>query len=314
MRYCFGVDIGGTTVKLGLFKFDGEVIEKWEIKTRTEENGKAILPDVAETILKKMEEKGIEKTEVTGVGVGVPGPVVKEREVQVAVNLHWGYTMLADDLEKLLDQIPVKVGNDANVAALGEMWKGGGRGYDSIVMVTLGTGVGGGVILQGKILTGCKGAGGEIGHMKVNMDETRVCGCGNKGCLELYCSEKAILKAAKCLSKPILDFESLVTEYRAGNSAVTEIVNRAAEMFGIGIANIAYLFNPGVVVVGGSYKKLGDSFLDQVNRTVRRHIYPLFYQNIGLQFSALEHDSCLIGIAAVVFDRLLKKPSFLLDH
>ena len=126
--------------------------------------------------------------------------------------------------------------------------------------------------------------------------------------------KKLFLKAAKCLSKPILDFESLVTEYRAGNSAVTEIVNRAAEMFGIGIANIAYLFNPGVVVVGGSYKKLGDSFLDQVNRTVRRHIYPLFYQNIGLQFSALEHDSCLIGIAAVVFDRLLKKPSFLLDH
>ena len=123
MSYCFGIDIGGTTVKCGLFTTEGVLLEKWEIKTRTEENGKAILPDVAETILKKMEEKGIEKTEVTGVGVGVPGPVVKEREVQVAVNLHWGYTMLADDLEKLLDQIPVKVGNDANVAALGEMWR-----------------------------------------------------------------------------------------------------------------------------------------------------------------------------------------------
>ena len=168
-------------------------------------------------------------------------------------------------------------------------------------------------MVDGKIQRGALGAAGEIGHMSINFEGPQ-CQCGNKGCLELYCSEKAILKAAKCLSKPILDFESLVTEYRAGNSAVTEIVNRAAEMFGIGIANIAYLFNPGVVVVGGSYKKLGDSFLDQVNRTVRRHIYPLFYQNIGLQFSALEHDSCLIGIGAVVFDRLLKKPSFLLDH
>ena len=148
MSYCFGIDIGGTTVKCGLFTTEGVLLEKWEIKTRTEENGKAILPDVAETILKKMEEKGIEKTEVTGVGVGVPGPVVKEREVQVAVHLHWGYTMLADDLEKLLDQIPVKVGNDANVAALGEMWKGGGEGTKNLIMATLGTGVGGGILLK----------------------------------------------------------------------------------------------------------------------------------------------------------------------
>ena len=197
MSYCFGIDIGGTTVKCGLFTTEGVLLEKWEIKTRTEENGKAILPDVAETILKKMEEKGIEKTEVTGVGVGVPGPVVKEREVQVAVNLHWGYTMLADDLEKLLDQIPVKVGNDANVAALGEMWKGGGRGHDSIVMVTLGTGVGGGVILQGKILTGCKGAGGEIGHMTVDPFDDRVCNCGKTGCLELYASATGIVYETK---------------------------------------------------------------------------------------------------------------------
>ena len=152
MSYCFGIDIGGTTVKCGLFTTEGVLLEKWEIKTRTEENGKAILPDVAETILKKMEEKGIEKTEVTGVGVGVPGPVVKEREVQVAVNLHWGYTMLADDLEKLLDQIPVKVGNDANVAALGEMWKGGGEGTKNLIMATLGTGVGGGIIVLARLL------------------------------------------------------------------------------------------------------------------------------------------------------------------
>ena len=188
MSYCFGIDIGGTTVKCGLFTTEGVLLEKWEIKTRTEENGKAILPDVAETILKKMEEKGIEKTEVTGVGVGVPGPVVKEREVQVAVNLHWGYTMLADDLEKLLDQIPVKVGNDANVAALGEMWKGGGEGTKNLIMATLGTGVGGGIIVDGKIVTGAHGAGGEIGHAFVEPEETESCNCGNKGCLEQLAS------------------------------------------------------------------------------------------------------------------------------
>ena len=200
MSYCFGIDIGGTTVKCGLFTTEGVLLEKWEIKTRTEENGKAILPDVAETILKKMEEKGIEKTEVTGVGVGVPGPVVKEREVQVAVNLHWGYTMLADDLEKLLDQIPVKVGNDANVAALGEMWKGGGEGTKNLIMATLGTGVGGGIIVDGKIVTGAHGAGGEIGHACVEPEETESCNCGNKGCLEQLASATEIFQqAADCI-------------------------------------------------------------------------------------------------------------------
>ena len=197
MSYCFGIDIGGTTVKCGLFTTEGELLEKWEIKTRTEENGKAILPDVAETILKKMEEKGIAKADVIGVGVGVPGPVVKEREVQVAVNLHWGRTMLADVLEELLGQIPVKVGNDANVAALGEMWKGGGEGTQNLIMATLGTGVGGGIIVDGKIVTGAHGAGGEIGHACVDPEETESCNCGNKGCLEQLASATGIVRIGK---------------------------------------------------------------------------------------------------------------------
>ena len=170
--YCFGIDIGGTTVKCGLFTTNGELCDKWEIVTRTEDGGKEILPDVAKAICEKMQEKGITREQVTVVGVGVPGPVIKEREVTVAVNLHWGYTMLADELEKLLNGIPVKVGNDANVAALGEMWKGGGEGTRSLIMVTLGTGVGGGIIVDGKIVTGSHGAGGEIGHACVYPSET----------------------------------------------------------------------------------------------------------------------------------------------
>ena len=170
--YCFGIDIGGTTVKCGLFQTGGELCEKWEIVTRTEDNGKAILPDIAKTILNKMNEKQITKEQISGVGVGVPGPVIREREVAVAVNLHWGYTMLADELENLLGGIPVKVGNDANVAALGEMWKGGGEGTKNLIMATLGTGVGGGIIVDGKIITGSHGAGGEIGHACVEPEET----------------------------------------------------------------------------------------------------------------------------------------------
>ena len=152
-KYVFGIDIGGTTVKCGLFTVKGELLEKWEIPTRTENNGAAILPDVADTVLKKIQEKGLAKEEIAGIGIGVPGPVNEQGEVPGAVNLHWGYVNLAGDMEKMTG-LRVKAGNDANVAALGEMWKGGGAGCQSIVMVTLGTGVGGGIINNGKIVTG----------------------------------------------------------------------------------------------------------------------------------------------------------------
>ena len=145
-KYCFGIDIGGTTVKCGLFDVQGNVLDKWEIKTRSEGNGENIIPDVAAAIETKISEKGIEKADIAGIGVGVPGPVNEEGAVVTAVNLHWGYVDLAGEMEKLTG-ITTKVGNDANVAALGEMWKGGGEGHKNEVMVTLGTGVGGGIII-----------------------------------------------------------------------------------------------------------------------------------------------------------------------
>ena len=142
-KYCFGIDVGGTSVKCGLFSAEGDVLDKWEIPTRTEDNGVNILPDVADAINRKIEEKKLDKEEIAGIGIGVPGPVNENGEVPCAVNLHWGYVNIAGDMERLTG-LPVKAGNDANVAALGELWKGGGAGYHSLIMVTLGTGVGGG--------------------------------------------------------------------------------------------------------------------------------------------------------------------------
>ena len=158
-EYCFGIDIGGTTVKCGLFNVKGDILEKWEIPTRTEQNGINILPDVADAINDKILERQIDREVIAGVGVGIPGPVDEDGAVLCAVNLHWGYVQLEDQLQKLTG-LPVKAGNDANVAALGEMWKGGGAGYHNVVMVTLGTGVGGGIIINGKVVTGSHGAGG----------------------------------------------------------------------------------------------------------------------------------------------------------
>ena len=293
MSYCFGIDIGGTTVKCGLFTTEGVLLEKWEIKTRTEENGKAILPDVAETILKKMEEKGIEKTEVTGVGVGVPGPVVKEREVQVAVNLHWGYTMLADDLEKLLDQIPVKVGNDANVAALGEMWKGGGQGCQNGVMVTLGTGVGGGIIINGSIVGGVHGAGGEIGHMKVSETETETCGCGKRGCLEQYASATGIVR----LTKQRLAADDAKTSLRS----LPELVEEVGRILGGALGSIAVVIDPEMFVIGGGVSRAGQILLDAVQKYFKERVFKSC-QETKFVLASLGNDAGMYGCAKMIFN------------
>ena len=292
MSYCFGIDIGGTTVKCGLFTTEGVLLEKWEIKTHTEENGKAILPDVAETILKKMEEKGIEKTEVTGVGVGVPGPVVKEREVQVAVNLHWGYTMLADDLEKLLGQIPVKVGNDAN-----------------LIMATLGTGVGGGIIVDGKIVTGAHGAGGEIGHACVEPEETESCNCGNKGCLEQMASATGIVRIGKKImaentaeTKLHLDNFSAKTifdAYKEGDGVAKQIVDKFAEYLGTALAIFTCVVDPEVIVIGGGVSKAGQPLIDAVAGYYKEHAF-ISCKDTPIVLAKLDNDAGIYGAAKLV--------------
>ena len=173
-KYCFGVDVGGTTIKMGLFDVDGNVLDKWEIVTRTENHGENVLPDIAKAVEDKMTEKSIAKEEVAGVGVGVPGPVDSKGIVHRCVNLGWDEFNVNDKLGQLVG-MPVMAGNDANVAALGEMWRGGGQGHEDLVVVTLGTGVGGGIIINGKMLTGANGSGGEIGHIHVQDGEPDTC-------------------------------------------------------------------------------------------------------------------------------------------
>ena len=191
---CIGVDVGGTSVKMGIFETTGELLDKWEVKTRKEENGKYILPDVAASIREKVSAMGLDlKTDIAGAGLGVPGPVMPDGSVEVCVNLGWKNVNPQKELSALLDGIPVKSGNDANVAALGEMWQGGGKGYDNLVMITLGTGVGGGVILDQKIVAGRHGLAGEIGHIHVRDEEKEYCNCGGQGCLEQICSATGIM-------------------------------------------------------------------------------------------------------------------------
>lgn len=195
-KYCFGIDVGGTTVKCGLFTVAGDVLDKWEIETSTENNGERILPDIAKAIEDKLTEKNIAKDAVVGVGIGVPGPVNENGEVPCAVNLHWGFKPIEKELKEMTG-LNVKAGNDANVAALGELWKGGGAGCHNMIMVTLGTGVGGGIIVNDKVIAGAHGAGGEIGHAHVDDSITFPCNCGAYGCLEQIASATGIARIAR---------------------------------------------------------------------------------------------------------------------
>lgn len=275
-EYGFGVDIGGTTVKMGLFKTTGELLDKWEIPTRKDNGGEQILPDVAAAIDEKLQEKRIDKDTVQGVGVGVPGPVTPEGVVRKCVNLGWDVFNVEEKLSNLCN-LPVKAGNDANVAALGEMWQGAGKGAKNVVMVTLGTGVGGGVIVDGKIVAGSTGAGGEIGHIPVNDEETDVCGCGKKGCLEQYASATGVVTmtkrklAASDMASTLRDIAEVTAKdvfdaAKAGDALALEVIEDFGKILGRTLAMIACVSNPEVIVIGGGVSKAGEMITDVVSK------------------------------------------------
>ena len=309
-KYCFGVDLGGTTVKIGLFDTEGTVLEKWEIPTRKENYGGEILPDIAEAIQDKMKERTIVKEEVIGVGIGVPGPVDDAGVVHKAVNLGWGVMNINEVLGGLL-QMPVKAGNDANVAALGEMWCGGGKGCHNMVLATLGTGVGGGIIVNGKILTGATGCGGEIGHIHIVDDEPDACGCGNHGCLEQYASATGIVRLASrkltsvsedsVLRKGGLSAKAVFDAVKAGDKVACDIAEDFGMYLGKGLAMIASVVNPEVFVLGGGVSKAGAILCEYVAKYYQKYV---FHGCSSAQFklATLGNDAGIYGAAKLVLE------------
>ena len=270
-NYVFGIDVGGTSVKCGLFQTDGTLLEKWEIPTRTENGGSEILPDIAKSVKAKMGEKGIAADDVAGVGIDVPGPVNDKGELSIAVNLNWGYKNIVKELSDELGGMAVKAANDANAAALGEMWAGGGKGSKNLVMVTLGTGVGGGIIVDGKIVAGAHGAGGEVGHACVDPEEEAVCNCGNHGCLEQMTSATGIVRLAKKYLAShdtpsslrergeSISAKAVFDALKEGDAAAEAIVQEFSAYLGRALAVFACVVDPEVIVVGGGVSKAGRS-------------------------------------------------------
>jgi glucokinase len=304
MKYGFGVDIGGTTVKIGYLSDEGKLLDKWEIPTDRSGNGENILGDVAAAVKNYISEKNIPAADIIGIGLGVPGPVTTGGVVNKCANLGWGVINVEEELSKLTG-LPVKAGNDANVAALGEMWQGGGKGHDSVVMVTLGTGVGGGIIVDGKIVAGANGAGGEIGHISVNHDETETCGCGKKGCLEQYTSATGIVRNAK--NK--LASSDKATEMRkfadisakdifdcakAGDEMALEVIDDFGRILGETLAHIACVCDPEVFVIGGGVSKAGKIILDAVEKYYKQYAFHAS-RSTGFALATLDNDAGMYG-------------------
>lgn len=306
-KFCIGVDIGGTTVKIGLFSEQGKVEEKWEIVTRKDEGGSFILSDIAASIQEKLEKHNIAKDKVAGIGIGVPGPVTEDGTVLKCVNLGWGIFNVADEVRKLTGIQNIKVGNDANVAALGEMWQGGGKGYKNIVMMTLGTGVGGGIILDGKILTGSKGAAGEIGHITVNYDEEDTCNCGKRGCLEQFASATGIVKEAKRLllvsdkaSKlrdlQYLSAKAIFDAAKEGDELADDLVDELTKYLGIAASHIAAVVDPEAFVIGGGVSKAGEILTNRIKQNYEKNVM-FALQNKEFKLAELGNDAGIYGCA-----------------
>ena len=307
-KYCFGIDVGGTSVKCGLFQTDGVLVEKWEIPTRKENKGEAIIPDIAKTILDKIAERKLDKEDIDGVGIGVPGPVNERGEVPCAVNLYWGFKAVTKELTELTG-LESKAGNDANVAALGEAWKGAAAGSKNVILVTLGTGVGGGIIVDGKIVGGAHGAGGEIGHAAVNHEEKEACNCGNCGCLEEYVSATGIVRMAKrklaeddrpsMMRKDDLSAKDVWDAVKAGDTVATEVAEDFGWYLGKAMALVANVSNPEIFVIGGGVSKAGNVLLDYIQKYYQKYAFK-GCRGALFTLATLGNDAGIYGAARLV--------------
>ena len=311
-EYAFGIDLGGTTAKIGLFTTSGALLEKWEVATDTSNAGEHILENLAAAILGKMKEQSIQPEQVEGVGIGVPGPVLDSSTVPiVCANLGgWGERNVSAQLSGLLDGLKVLVGNDANVAALGEIWMGAAKGAKNAVMVTLGTGVGGGVVVNGKVIDGVHGAGGEIGHITVNRHETAVCGCGKRGCLEQYSSATGVVRCMKKLLDENPDTPCVLrgTEFAAkdvfdaarnGEALAAREVDEMSDTLGMALANIASTVDPEAFLVGGGVARAGDVLFAPLNKHFQEYAFKSCRET-PIKQASLGNDAGIYGAVRLI--------------
>lgn len=311
MQYGFGVDLGGTTVKIAFFDKKGVLLEKWEIPTVTDNHGAQILTDIAASIAAYLQQRNITRGQIIGIGIGVPGPVRPDGTVNKCINLGWGVFNIEKELAQLTG-FSVKAGNDATVAALGECWKGGGKDCNSMVFATLGTGVGGGIVLGGKVIHGIHGAAGEIGHMVLNRAETEKCSCGKRGCVEQYCSATGIVRLANQFLAKTQTPSSLRTLEKltckdvfdasvAEDPLAQEVLEQVYTYMGEFLANICNVIDPEIVVLGGGVSKAGQPLLDGVQRHFEKCVFHAVHP-VRFALAELGNDAGAYGAFKLILD------------
>lgn len=304
--YKFGVDVGGTTVKIGLFSGDGKLEEKYEIATDKSDQGAHIIEHIAAKLDEIIAEKSYGILDCMGVGIGLPGPVDRGM-ILGCVNLGWGIFSIVEEFSKAFHNVPVYAGNDANIAALGEYVAGAGKGMKNMIMVTLGTGVGGGIIIDGRILEGANGGAGEIGHIPVNPQEQDTCGCGKKGCLEQYASATGIVRIAEklrkengntalpagCTAKQVFDYA------KEGDELAMQAVEELGRYLGLALASCACVLNPEGIVIGGGVSRVGKILLDVTEKNFQTYVFKPC-RNVKFSLAELGNDAGIYGAAAMV--------------
>lgn len=312
-HYGIGIDVGGTTIKLGIFDETGILYHEATIKTRAEQQGAFILTDIADAVQRSIKDSGIDQVKIIGIGIGIPGPVDALGVVSECVNLGWKQTAVTASLEAATG-LPCLAENDANVAALGEVWKGGGAGYHNMVMMTLGTGVGGGIILQDHIQSGAHHAGGELGHIKVHLDETEVCGCGKKGCLEQYASASGIVRMAKNALQqyPASRLAKMTTftckdvfdAMEQQDELAAIVVSKVNTYLAHACATISCVCDPEVFVIGGGVSLAGAALLTGIQEQFQTFCFPSAAKT-EFKLAVLGNQAGIYGAVKLVFDRLL---------
>ncbi|WP_449457047.1 ROK family glucokinase [Streptococcus suis] len=311
-----GIDLGGTSVKLAILTTEGEIQEKWSIKTNILDDGSHIVPDIIESILHRFETHGLTKDDFLGVGMGSPGVVDSEAGTVIgAYNLNWKTLQLVKDQFESALGLPFFIDNDANVAALGEQWVGAGNNNPNVVFMTLGTGVGGGVIAAGNLIRGVKGAGGELGHITVDFDEPFACTCGKKGCLETVASATGIVNLSRRYAdqyagdaklKQMIDDGQDVTAKdvfdlaKEGDDLALIVYRHFSEYLGVACANIAAVLNPAYIVLGGGVSAAGEFLLDGVRKVFAENSFPQIKESTQIVLATRGNDAGVLGAASLV--------------
>ncbi|HEL2245815.1 TPA: ROK family glucokinase [Streptococcus suis] len=311
-----GIDLGGTSVKLAILTTEGEIQEKWSIKTNILDDGSHIVPDIIDSIKQRFETHGLTKDDFLGVGMGSPGVVDSEAGTVIgAYNLNWKTLQLVKDQFESALGLPFFIDNDANVAALGEQWVGAGNNNPNVVFMTLGTGVGGGVIAAGNLIRGVKGAGGELGHITVDFDEPFACTCGKKGCLETVASATGIVNLSRRYAdqyagdaklKQMIDDGQDVTAKdvfdlaKKGDDLALIVYRHFSEYLGVACANIAAVLNPAYIVLGGGVSAAGEFLLDGVRKVFAENSFPQIKESTQIVLATRGNDAGVLGAASLV--------------